>query len=113
METYFIKLAGKGNIPEGLSIGHNYHIVAEGSVTEEKKSDNNDGSMNVTYKFEPVLIETVKETGESIRAKDTRSRSQQLRAALFRKWRDSNDDKEFDKFYDEFMVKVIGEVINS
>lgn len=111
MNDHIIKLQGKASIPEPLTIGHNFRIEAEGSITEEKKSDKEDGDFIITYKFEPVMIEVVTDKGEKIRAKDTRRRSQQLRSSLFRQWQNNNDGTDFDEWYDRKMLHFINEVL--
>jgi hypothetical protein len=40
MENYYVKIQGKANIPSALSIGHNYRLTADCSITSESKSDN-------------------------------------------------------------------------
>lgn len=109
MDSYVIKLSGKAELPSPLEIGHNIKAVLEGSITEDKKVDNDDGSFTHYFTFKPIIVETINEMGERIRARDTRSRSQQLRSLLFKKWREQNIAKEFEDYYDEEMVRIMGE----
>lgn len=108
IDTHFIKLHGKGNIPQGLEIGHNYTLQASGTITTKTESDNDDGSHSHYYKFEPVLIEVVTDKGERIRAKDTRGSSQQLRASLKRIYSfKTNINIEFEEWYKRGMANLI------
>ena len=106
-DSYCIKLSGKAEIPTALKIGHNIKTVLDGSITTETIEDNNDGTKTHIYTFKPVLVEVIDETGERIRASDTRSRSQQLRAVFFRRWREENPAESFDEYYDRKMLELI------
>lgn len=112
MDNYALKLSGKAELPESLEIGHNIRTQLEGSITAETISDNEDGTKTHYYTFKPVIVEVIKQTGERIRARDTRSRSQQLRSLLFRLWREDNNPEEFEKYYDDIMVKLMNEMRN-
>ena len=107
MDSHVIKLSGKAELPSPIQIGHNFKVSLEGSIVSETITDNDDGTKTRYYTFKPVVVEAITETGERIRAKDTRSRSQQLRSLLFKRWREQNSTKEFDEFYDEWMVDLI------
>jgi hypothetical protein len=107
MDSYAIKLTGNAELPEPLSIGHNFKVELQGSITSETIEDNEDGTHTHYYKFKPVIVEAIKETGERIKAKDTRSRSQQLRALVFRNWREGNFSETFDEYYDRIMIEIM------
>lgn len=104
---YVIKLTGKATIPEAISIGHNYTVQSQGSVTSSARHDNQDGSYTEIYTFKPIIVSILKETGETIKAKDVRSRSQQLRSAMWKEWKNLNAPIEFEDYYDAEMVKLI------
>ena len=104
---YYILLKGKASIPQELSIGNNYKIVAEGAITEEKKSDKDDGDFIITYKFEPILVEIENDKGQRIKAKDTRSTGQRLRARCYVYWKENNVDMENERFYEMIGNKII------
>lgn len=91
-ETFFVKLTGKLNIPEKLPIGHNIRLSLDGSVTTEVREDNENGTFNIISKFIPITGEIVKDHGPVIKMKDTRSRSSQLRARLYRIWEATQED---------------------
>lgn len=111
MNEYLIQLKGKASLPNELSIGNNYKIVAEGAITEEKKTDKDDGDFIITYKFSPILVEIENDKGERIRAKDTRKRSQQLRAAIWTEWKNSNSTDDPDDYYDKRMLGILNDII--
>ena len=107
METYYIKLQGSANIPKALSIGHNYKISADCSITSESKSDLENGEYSVTYKAVPVTIEITKPNGEVIQAKDPRRNSQKIRNYLFKIYFNEGIVEDFDQVYDAFAQEVM------
>lgn len=111
-ETYYVKITGKANIPTPLSIGHNFRLAADCSVTQEQRIDNNDGSFDVVYKVEPVTVEVTKDNGEVVRARDPRRNSQKVRNALYREWGFSGEAIDFDAFYDVCTNIIIKNVTN-
>lgn len=105
-ETYYIKVNGKANIPSPLSIGHNYRIMSDCSITSETKSDNEDGTYSVTYKVEPITVEIQKDNGQTIKAKDPRSNSTKFRNSC---WKVSNNHEvDTEAFYNFATIKSIG-----
>ena len=108
---YVLKIQGKSHLFEPLKIGYNYEILAKGSITEEKKNDKDDGTFITTWKFEPITCEVKNEIGETLKTRDTRRRSQQLRSCLFKIWKEQNIDMDFEKFYDGKMVALIRGII--
>ena len=109
MDSFVIKLSGKAELPQPLELGHNFRVLLEGSITEQTIADNDDGTKTHYFKFKPIVVEAITEKGERMRAKDTRSRSQQLRSLLFKKWRETNEPKGFEEYYDEQMVRIMSE----
>ena len=108
-DSYILKLSGKAELFAPLTIGHNVKTTIEGSITAETISDNQDGSHTHYFKLEPIIVEAITEKGERLRAKDTRSRSQQLRSLLVKKWRESTENITQDEYYDREMVRIMGE----
>lgn len=98
---------GKANVPTRIEIGHNYKLVADCSVTQEQKVDNEDGSYDVIAKVEPITIEIQKDNGETIKAKDPRKNSQKIRNYLFKIYSDEGYVEDFDKVYDMFTYEVM------
>lgn len=99
--TYYIRLSGKANIPLPLSIGHNFTVVSDMSITGENKTDNEDGTFSITWKAEPITCEVTKDNGEKIKAKDTRSESQLTRSLIWKRWVNAASPYEFDTLYQE------------
>jgi len=102
-----LKVSGKASLPEPLEIDHNYKVEIDGDVTSDDLKSNQDGTFTRYFRFEPILIKILKDNGEIIKAKDTRSRSQQLRSRLFKIWTETNANIEFETFYDEVMKLII------
>lgn len=107
MDNYFIKINGKINIPEIVKIGHNYDITLQGSVTDERKLDNEDGTFSYVSTFRPITGTIGLPTGKTIKLRDTRSRSSQLRARVHNIWRSTDDPRMEDEAYDRFMVYIM------
>lgn len=106
-ETYYIALRGKSNIPDKLEIGKNYSITADCSITQSKVDDNHDGTVNVTFKAEPMTIEITKNNGEIIRAKDPRRNSQKIRNYLFKLYADEGVVEDFSAVYDAATLEIL------
>ena len=101
MDTYFLKFHGKANIPSPLSIGHNFKVVADCSITQEQKDDNEDGTMSITYKAEPLTVEIGVNNGPTIKAKDPRKNSVKIRNMLWKQYFNEGGVEDFDRVYDE------------
>jgi hypothetical protein len=107
MENYYVKLRGKANIPSQLSIGHNYRVTADCSITTEQKSDNEDGTFEIVYTVEPITVEIQKDNGATVKAKDPRKNSQKMRNYLFKVYHDEGYCEDFDLVYDAFSKEVM------
>ena len=107
METYYVKIIGKANIPERLSIGHNYRLEADCSITSETKTDNENGEFDVIFKVEPITISISRDNGTIIKAKDPRKNSTKIRNLLYFKWKEINEAVEFEDYYTRFTNTVL------
>ena len=107
IDDYFIKLSGKAALPKPLEIGHNYRIEIEGSITEKKEKDREDGGRVYTWIFEPVLVSVINEKGERIKAKDVRRISQRLRARCYVYWKNNQIEQDFEEWYQRIGEKMI------
>ncbi len=106
-ENYYVKITGKANIPKPLSIGHNFRLTADCSVTSESRSDNNDGSFDLVYRLEPITVEVEKDNGEIIKAKDPRRNSVKIRNVFHRKWELLNIPIDPEDFYNKVTNYII------
>jgi len=106
-EIYYIKLQGKANIPQALSIGHNWKVEADCSIVSEQREDLENGEFSVTYKAVPVTISIQQDNGEVIRAKDPRKNSLRVRNYLFKCYADEGYTEDFDRVYAEFTNEVM------
>lgn len=104
---HVIKLSGKATLLEPIDLSHNYRVQVDGSVVSVTDSDNQDGTFTRLYAFKPVLVAMINEKGEMIKAKDVRSRSVQLRAAIWKEWKNADLPQSFEDYYDAEMVKLI------
>jgi len=107
METYYVKIQGKANIPERLVIGHNYRLEADCSITSETRSDNENGEFDIVFKVEPVTVTIVKDNGSVVKARDPRKNSTKIRNLLYFKWKESNEAIDFEEYYTKFTNTVL------
>lgn len=106
-DTHLIKISGKAELPKPIDIGHNFRVALSGSVTSVNKSDNENGEFTFTYLFKPITVEVLTALGETIKAKDTRSASQLLRARFWAIWKNGNYPDNFDTWYQKLMIKLL------
>lgn len=108
MDTYYIKVQGKANIPEALSIGHNFKILCDASIVSEQKIDNDNGEFDIVYKAVPVTITIEKDNGEIVKAKDPRRNSEKIRKWLYKNWSETEAEiHPFDDVYNAFTDEVM------
>lgn len=107
INDYVLRLTGKVSLLQPIEIGKNYKVIISGSITSSELKDNHDGTFNSYYKFEPVLVETINELGETIKSKDPRSKSKLLRACLYQDWKNIPNNKSDEDFYDFVMDYII------
>ena len=65
INEHILKLTGKCSLEAPLKLRTNYQIDISGTVTSITQSDNEDGTENLTYRFEPVLALIKNEFGKS------------------------------------------------
>lgn len=111
-EIYFVKIQGKANVPEKLSIGHNYKLEADCSITSETRCDNENGEFDVIYKVEPITVSIQKDNGKIIKAKDPRRNSQKIRNYLYKIYVAEGYTEDFDSVYDAFSWEVMSNTPN-
>lgn len=106
-DNHVLRLTGKAELPEAIQQGHNYHVSIEGSIDAVTQSDNHDGTYTYSYRFKPVKVDLLNAQGQTIRAKDTRGKSQLLRARLWKVWTNNDDGLEFNDWYDRLMNNLV------
>ncbi len=106
ISSYHLKLSGKAELPREIQIGSNYHISLEGSITNFTEADNEDGTHSRMYTFKPVKVELLDPLGKSLKLKDTRSKSQILRARFWSIWKEQNINMPFEEWYDGLMDNI-------
>lgn len=107
VNSHFLKLSGKVELPKELNIGENYSLAIHGSITSTTDHDNQNGTIDRSFKFEPVKCEVLNELGEVLKAKDTRSDAQKTRAWAYKYWEDPDNklgNITFDDFYHKLSV---------
>jgi len=112
INDYYLKISGKAEIPEPATIGHNYSVNISGSITSKTEEDNEDGTSSFYFKFEPILVELLTPLGKTLKAKDTRRKSQMLRSCIWKEWQETQSDQEFKKYYENRMSDIIKKIID-
>ncbi len=109
---YYLKIAGKVNIPRRVEIGHNYKLVADCSITSETKIDNDNGEFDIVFMVEPITAEIQKDNGEVIKAKDPRRNSQKFRNYLYKLWNEDGCIYPFEEVYEQVIYDAMGVMPN-
>ena len=107
INEYILKLTGKVNLPESLEMGHSYKVLIDGEITQVTDSNNQDGTINKSYKFEPLICEVQKDNGDTIKAKDPRKNSVKIRKVCYAIWATKQTDKTADEVYDKVTNIII------
>lgn len=112
IKNHSLKLTGKADLPNELGIDQNYTVTLTGTIVSSSDHSNQDGTVDRTYVFKPVLVELIDEKGQSIKAKDTRKMSQLLRGILRREWQDCGEDIGEEEYYEREMKGIMAERMN-
>lgn len=107
ISNHVLKLTGKAELPQPIEMGNNWNIALSGSIKSATDSDNEDGTLTRIYTFKPIKIELLNPLGETIKLKDTRSASQQLRSLLWKRWVNAAAQVDFDEAYEKFIHAVM------
>lgn len=109
-DNFFLKIAGKVNVPTKVEIGHNYKLVADCSVISEQRNDNEDGTFDFVSKVVPITVEISKDNGPIIKAKDPRRNSQLIRNYLWKMWHDDGSIEDFEEVYHAATLEIMSEM---
>lgn len=112
INEHVLKLQGKATLLKELELGHSFKVLVDGAIDQTIDEDNQDGTYNRLYRFRPILAEIIHDNGEITKTKDTRSRSQQMRAVIRREWQESNEPVSEKDYYDSRMQKLIQKLIS-
>lgn len=106
INSKILRISGNCELPEELVLGGNYKVIIDGTVVKSQDSDNHDGTYDKLFTIKPVMVDLVSHTGESIKAKDTRSESQLFRGLLKKVWLEKNIEIPFETFYSRVYKKL-------
>jgi hypothetical protein len=115
INSHILRISGNAELPNEVILGDNYEVKINGTIVKTQDSDNHDGTYDRLYTLKPILVETVDNQGQSIKAKDTRSESQLLRGILKKIWIDNNIDEEFEKWYSKAHSEIrkhLNQIVN-
>ena len=107
---HLIKFKGKASIPQALELGHAYRVQIDGEITQITESNNQDSTKNKQYVFEPLIATITTEHGETIKTKDTRSKSKQLRKIIYSIWMSNNNSMDSEKYYEKVMDDIMNNI---
>lgn len=111
VNEHIIKLQGKANIPLSLEMGRSLTVKMEGAIDNISDSDNEDGTVDRIYRFRPLVAEIVSDNGASMKSKETRSMSKQMRGAIWHEWKCSNEPRDEEEYYNERMAGLIKKIL--
>ncbi len=98
INEHILKLTGKVTLPKPLGLSKRYWVRVEGDVTESRDIDNQDGTFNREFKFEPQTVEVENDKGERIATKTKSKMHAQIRQAHWKWATDNMSDMEYEEF---------------
>lgn len=103
INSHYIKVAGKAEIPEPLVLGEGYKVTLDGEVISTAEHNNQDGTKDLSYSFKPATCTIENKYGAILKAKDPRKWSEQLRRGIWKAWQADESDLDEDKAYERTM----------
>lgn len=91
ISSRFIRLNGTFEIPEDLEIGREYVLSVNGSITDLKTSDEQDGTYSHQFNFKPSTGQIADTLGLSVKLVDKTRKSVKFRQLIERVWGDDYD----------------------
>jgi len=114
INSHYLKLTGKVELPDALELGHAYKVTVDGEVDSTSDHNNHDGTFDRSYKLVPFVLEVIDHHGVTISKKDVRSKSQLVRSRFWRIWNkqvdETRDDKEVYEDCMDWVMKNADEV---
>ena len=108
INEHTLKFLGKAHIPEAPELGHAYKVFIDCVIDDPAYHNNEDGTYDAIYKVKPIRAVLEDNKGKAIQSRDTRKRSQQLRAVLYKFWEaNANDVPDHDEAYDRTMKHIL------
>jgi hypothetical protein len=111
INEYILKMQGKATLMQELELGNSFSLQVKGAVDQTTDQDNEDGTIQRIYRFKPLMVDVIYDNGQITKTKDTRSRSQQMRACIRREWQEFTSDLDENDYYDSRMMMLIGKII--
>ena len=102
ISSRYIKLNAAFEIPFDLTIGRDYPIELQGSITACTEKDGQDGTLEREYRFKAILGAIKGEGIPSVKLKDKTSKSFRLRTMITR---------EFDLNYEQAMDGLMSDPV--
>lgn len=91
INSRFVKLSGKFNIPDELRTGADYEVSITGSIPDFRVFDNHDGTHDITYNLKPHTGQIIAQKGATTPLKDPRRQSVKFRAMISHIWGEDYD----------------------
>lgn len=86
ISSRYIKISGNFEIPSDLTNGNDYSIVVNGGIISRTERPDEQGGIEVEYRFRPLTGEILQDYGKSIKMSDKFSNSQKLRHIITKVW---------------------------
>jgi hypothetical protein len=110
INSHILKLSGKAELPNEIEMSNNYSVKLEGAIDSFSVHDNDDGTFDKIYSFKPVRVEVIDRLGKSLKAKDPRKKSQQMRSLMMKKWRENNITEDFEIWHDKLYNQMMSDL---
>lgn len=108
---YILSIAGTASLPDTLNMNEDYRVTVEGDIRSVTKKNNDDGTVNLIYKFKPAKVESVESKGKTMMLKDKSPLSQKLRGRAF-VWQTVNESNRDYEWFGNACIRHFDEVMN-
>ena len=95
VSSRYIKISGNFEIPVELKIGNDYDIVVNGSITACTEKSDEQGGVELEYRFRPATGEITNEKGQTVKLSDKRRDSVKMRNMIQKVWFTEGDPEEY------------------
>ncbi len=107
INEHILRITGSANLPNGLEIGKRYILEIEADIYDISQRDNQDETMNLTYKAKQTGNTKILDNGKIIiKAESKKTRSQKMHGAIWVQHNMLGLTEPFEEYYDRIMRKM-------
>ena len=92
ISSRYCKISGNFELPSPLENGHDYRIVLNGSIISETEKPDEQGGMEIEYRFRPLTGEVLQDNGTSVKLVDKTRKSVSFRKMIINGWGEPYDE---------------------